>query len=155
MVLKSVFTAIKLFVIALVAILYIHYFIPQSWGFYTIEPRQPLYNIYIIRNGIADKTALIKNNISYGMGISLKGKMLYTELYSIIGNKGLVWKPLIDDSLDYITQHGNYTLISSAIGLTAFKGKFLVTKTNRPSYLMLKKGEWFNSLRQYVLADIR
>jgi hypothetical protein len=108
MILKSVFTIIKLLLTVMVVILYIHYFFPQSWGFYTIEPKQPLYDIYVIHDGMADKKSLIKNNISYGMGISIKGKILFNELYGIV-NKNLPWKQLIEDSLNYITTHETYT----------------------------------------------
>src|SRR5258706_14218158 len=100
MFLKSILTGIKLSVVMVVVILYIHYFFPQSWGFYTIESKQPLYNIYMVHSGIADKEPFLKNNLSYGMGISLKGRMLYNEIYNIVDNNNLPWKPLIEDSLN-------------------------------------------------------
>jgi len=155
MFLKSIFTIVKLSVVVMVVILYIHYFFPQSWGFYTIEAKQPLYNIYMVHNGIADKEPFLKNNFSYGMGISLKGRMLYNKLYGIIDNKNLTWKTLIEDSLNYITQHGNYISLSGSSEYAALRGNFLITKTDRPSYLMLKSGGQFHASKQYILADIR
>src|SRR5258706_10192000 len=122
MFLKSVFTIIKLSLVVMVVVLYIHYFFRQSWGFYTIESKQPLYNIYMVHNGIADKERFLKNNLSYGMGISLKGRMIYKELYNIIDNKNVSWKPLIEDSLNYITQYGNYILLSRSSEYYALRG---------------------------------
>lgn len=93
--------------------------------------------------------------MSYGMGVSWKGKILFTDLYDIAKNKNLPWRPLIEDSLDYITQDENYILISTGSKYAAFKGKFLITKTSRPSYEMIKEGGRFHPLTQYILADIR
>ena len=109
----------------------------------------------MVHNGIADKERFLKNNLSYGMGISLKGRMIYKELYNIIDNKNVSWKPLIEDSLNYITQYGNYILLSRSSEYYALRGNFLITKTDRPSYLMLKSGEQFHPSKQYILVDIR
>lgn len=109
----------------------------------------------MVHNGIADKEPFLKNNMSYGMGISLKGKILYNELYRITNNKNLPWKLLIEDSLNYITQHENYILISTGSEYATFRGNFLITKTERPSYLILKNGEGFHPSKQYILAGIR
>ncbi|MEO6328975.1 MAG: hypothetical protein ABIO55_08585 [Ginsengibacter sp.] len=155
MLVKSIFTIIRFPVVAVVVILYVHYFFPQSWGFYTTEARLPLYNIYNVHSGITDKIPFLKVNMSYGMGISLKGRIIYNELYSIIDKDNLPWKDLAQDSLNYITQHGNYILTSTGSEYAALRGNFLITKTNRPSYLMLKKGEKFHQLRQYILVNIR
>jgi len=135
-------------------VLYIHYFIPQSWGFYTIEANVPLYNIYKVHNGIADKTTLIKNNMSFGMGMSRKGKILFDELYKII-NKDLPWKSLNEDSISYITHNNKYTLIPNPSKDGTLNGNFLITKTDRPSYLNLKNDEKFHPAKQYILVDIR
>ena len=112
--LKFFSAIIKLFITTGVIILYIYYFFLQSWGFYTTESKQPLYNLYMVHNGIADKEPFPKNNLSYGMGISLNGRILYNELYSIIDNKNIPWKPLIEDSLNYITKDGNYISLSGS-----------------------------------------
>ena len=93
--------------------------------------------------------------MSYGMGVSLKGKILYSELYKIIKNNTLPWKPLIEDSLNYITRYENYILISTDSEYGSFKGNYIITKTERPSYLMLKNGKQLHPVTQYVLADIR
>lgn len=151
--LKFFSAIIKLFITSVVVILYIHYFLPQNWPFYTAEPNIPLYNIYRVQNGIADKSPLIKNNMSYGMGISRKGKILLTELYSIIENNDLPWKLLNQDSL--IIQHNNYIVLERAGENATFRGNFLITKTNRPSYLNLVSGELFLPAKRYILADIR
>lgn len=145
---------LKLPVIAMVVVLYIHYFFPQSWGFYTIKSNLPLYNIYVVRNGIVDKTPLIRNNFSYGMGISRKGKILYSELYDI-ANKNLPWKHLNKDSLRFYTLYDKYTPIAAGREPPNFKGQFLITKTSRPSFLDLKNGEQFHPSVQYILANIR
>lgn len=154
MALKPVVIIIKLSLTAMVVILYIHYFIPQSWGFFTLESKQPLYNIYTVHNGVADKKPFLKNNFGYGMGISMKGKIIYSELYNII-NKNLVWKPLIEDSINYITQHGNYIILSTVSEYAALRGNFLITKADRPSYIMIKSGRKLHLQKQYVLVDIR
>jgi hypothetical protein len=153
--LKVSSSIIKLFITVGVIILYIHYFFPQSWGFYTLEPKQPLYNIYIVHNGILNEKQLIRNNLSYGMGISMKGRILFSELYMIIDNKNLLWRPLIEDSLNYIIKHGNYISISTGNEYSAFKGNFLITKTVRPSYSDLKNGKKFYSSKYYILTNIR
>ena len=153
--LKFLSAIIKLFITVAVIILYIHYFFPQSWGFYTIEPKQPLYNIYRIHNGIVDKRQLIRNNMSYGMGVSWKGKILYNELYKIVGNKDLNWKVLNEDSVDYITRHSKFMTINGDNEYKNYRGRFLITKTSRPSYLNLKTGGKFYFPKQYILADIR
>lgn len=152
---KTIFTITRLLAVAMVVVLYIHYFFPQSWGFYTIESNIPLYNIYPVHNGIADKSPLIKNNMSYGMGISMKGKILYNELYSIINNKNLPWKILKADSLNNIARDGGYIVISTGTENNIFSGKFLITKTGRPTYLTLTHSENIHALKQYILADIR
>ena len=155
MVLRSIFTFIKLLMVTMVVILYIHYFIPQSWGFYTVEPKQSLFNIYTVHNKIVDKKSLIKNNLSYGMGVSRKGVSLYHQLQKIISNNNITWKLLNNDSLNYIIQQGKFATLAKATKGDAFEGFFLITKTSRPSYSDLKSGKRFQPLTQYVLADIR
>ncbi len=148
-------TIIKLFATAAVTILYIHYFLPQSWGFYTIESKVPLYDMHMVRNGVADKKSFFNNNLSYGMGISRKGKILYNELYGIINNTSLRWKPLVNDSLNYITHYGKYIPISPGSEYNTLRGTFIITQTDRPSYLFLKTGKRFHASAQYILVEIR
>lgn len=152
---KYMFTASRLLITMVVIYLYIHYFFPQSWGFYTVYPNVPLYDIYSIQNGKLNRTPLLGNNLSYGMGISRKGKLLYSEIYYIIIKKGLIWKPLIEDSINNIVARGNYISISTTNKSIIPKGKFLITQINRPTYLNLKKGELFQPLKQYILIDVR
>jgi hypothetical protein len=153
--LKFFSVIIKLFITTVVIVLYLHYFIPQSWGFYTIESNIPLYNIYKVHNGIADKVPLIKNNMSYGMGMSREGKILFDELYGIVNNKNLTWKVLIEDSLNSLTLHNKFTRLSSLGKDVTFKGFFLVTKAYRPSYNILRSGEKFRPSQQYIMVEIR
>jgi len=155
MLLKSILAILKLIVVAVVVILYIHYFIPQSWGFYTSDPTTPLISIYRVHNGFADREPYLKNNMSYGMGVSWKGKVLYSELYKMVSNKSLSWKVLVDDSLTCITQHGNYSSITADSEYKNIIGRFLIIKTERPSYSELKNRKRNPLSKQYVLADIR
>jgi hypothetical protein len=153
--LKFFSSLVKLFITAAVIVLYLHYFIPQSWGFYTIDSNIQLYSIYEVHNGIADKVPLIKNNMSYGMGMSRKGKVLFDELYIIISNRDLPWKRLNKDSLGYITQHENHISLYNFNKESALRGIYLITKTDRPSYEILKNGQQFIPSEQYILTDIR
>jgi hypothetical protein len=147
-------TLIKIGVTTAVVILYIHYFFPQSWGFYTVEAKHPLYNIYKIYNGVVDKEPYLKNNMSYGMGISQKGRVIYNEVYSII-DKNLPWRPVIEDSIDYEIKHEKYSKISTGSEYAALVGKFLITRADRPSYLILKGAKKFHPSKKYILVDIR
>ena len=145
----------KLSITACTVILYLHYFIPQSWGFFTIEPIQPLLNAYTVHKGVINNKSLIANNMSYGMGISRKGIILFNGLVKLIeSNKNLVWKPLNEDSIYYITQHKIFIKITANNNISFYKGKFLFTKTGRPSYTVLKTKEKFVPFKQYILADI-
>ena len=89
------------------------------------------------------------------MGVSLKGRILYKELYRMINSGNLVWKPLIEDSLNHITERGNYILISIGGEYNTLKGNFLITKTDRPSYSTLKSGGQFHPLKEYILVNTR
>src|SRR5450432_191959 len=125
MFLRSIFTISRFLLIAMVVILYIHYFFPQSWGFFTIPPRQPLIDAYVVRNGVADKKRFFTNNMNYGMGICRKGIVIYTALIKLIRqNKNLVWEPLHDDSLLYLTKHGRYVSVFTGDPQGIYKGKF-------------------------------
>lgn len=145
---------VRIVSIATVIVAFFHYFIPQSWGFYTIQANHPIYNIYTINNGVVEKDPVLKNNFTYGMGISKKGKILYGELYSII-NKKIEWKFLNEDSLNFLIHYGEYGNIPADHEYPDFKGDFLIIKTARPHYLDLKNKEHLHSSRQYVLAHIR
>jgi hypothetical protein len=89
------------------------------------------------------------------MGMSRKGKILFDELYGIVDNKNLPWKLLNEDSLNYLTRHNTFTLLSGFSKNAIFKGLFLITKTDRPSYNILRTGENSRPSQQYILADIR
>ena len=89
----------KLSITACTVILYLHYFIPQSWGFFTIEPIQPLLNAYTVHNGVINNKSLIANNMSYGMGISRKGIILFNGLVKLIEDTEL--NTLVIDIKDY------------------------------------------------------
>ena len=154
--LKFFSALIKIFITVAVVILYIHYFLPQSWGFFTVEPRQPLITVYAVHNTIVDKKSFLANNMSYGMGVSRKGKILFDQLFRLLNtNKNLVWKTFNEDSLFYITQNEPYTVVSTGNKNSAYRGKFLFTKTDRPSDTVLRNRQKFVQAKQYILADIR
>jgi len=157
MVLKSVFIIIKLLLTVIVVVLYIHYFFPQSWGYFTKEPLQPLITVYKIDNSIADKEPFLLNNMSYGMGVSRRGKILFNQLMKLLNaNKNFKWLPLREDSLSYITQHGTYTLaLLNSNNNNICPGKFVIIKTERPTSTVLINRKKFVPAKQYTLADIR
>jgi len=157
MVLKSVFIITKLLLTVIVVILYIHYFFPQTWGYFTKEPLQPLITVYKIDSSVTGKEPFLMNNMSYGMGVSRKGKILFNQLMKLLNtDKNFKWLPFNDDSLSYITQHGNYTLaLIDNNDNNIIPGKFVVIKTDRPTSAILKNQEKFVPRKQYTLADIR
>ena len=77
----------KILLILPVIILYIHYFFPQRWGFFILKPRSAGINIYPIHDGKAIKDKGIRNNVSYGLGISRQGRFYYKELSRLIDEK--------------------------------------------------------------------
>ena len=99
--LQRLLTAGKLLITAFTVIMYFHYFHHQSWGYFTIDPKQPLINIYAISDqGIVSREPVLRSNASYGMGISRKGIFLYNKLADIIaGDKYLVWNKWNRDSV--------------------------------------------------------
>lgn len=156
MLLRLVFTISRFVVIAVIVVLYIHYFYPQSWGFFTIKPNQPVIDAYVIHDGVADKEKFFSNNMNYGMGICRKGIVLYTALRKLIdkNKKGLEWITLNEDSIAYITQHGIYTSLNSDAG-GIYKGRFLFIKTERPFESAIINREKFPAVKKYILADVR
>ena len=154
--LKLSFSVIKIFITALTVIVYIHYFYHQSWGYFTIDPKQPLINIYAVNDGALSNEPVIKNNMSYGMGISRKGIILYNELAKLIStNKNLVWKKLNEDSLLYIVKSGKDIGLISNDDLSIGKGRFILTKTERVPFQTIKGGKKFIPAQYYTLTDIR
>lgn len=155
MLLRSIFSGVRICLVATVIALYIHYFIPQSWGFFTIEPRQALMDAYRIHDdGIVDKQRVFSSNVNYGMGISRKGIVLFTALFTLIDKKNLQWRILNEDSLAYLAKHGTYVRMNGdAQGI--YKGKFLITKIDRPPDSVIVKGDKFPAVKQYILADVR
>src|SRR4026207_1972933 len=77
---------IKLTVIVGVVILYIHYFLPQNWGYFVTKPVQTFFNVYRVHNQTVQNSPLIPNNMSFGMGISRKGRVYYKELIKIVNH---------------------------------------------------------------------
>ncbi len=155
MLLRSIFAISRFFVIAVIVVLYIHYFYPQSWGFFTIKPKQPIIDAYIIHDGVADTERFFSNNMNYGMGICRKGIVLYTALRRLIDkNKNLEWKTLKEDSITYISQHGTYTSILCDAD-SIYKGRFLFIKTERPSDTTIINHEKVVAVKKYILADVR
>jgi len=113
-----------------------------------------MINIYRVENGIANNKPLIQNNMSYGIGISRKGRVLFKELAKLINdNKNLSWKPLDEDSLSNVIKYGNFIFISGNSHF--YKGKFLITKAEQLSDSSIKSGAGFNPARQYILGEIR
>jgi hypothetical protein len=154
--LKLSFSAIKILITALTVIVYIHYFHRQSWGYFTIDPKEPLINIYAVNEGALSNVPVIKNNMSYGMGISRKGIFLYNELANIISaNNNLVWKKLNEDSLSYIVTTGKDVGLISYDDLGIGKGRFLITKTERAPFQTIKAKKKFIPAEYYTLTDIR
>jgi len=149
---RSVLLFAKLLLIVPVIILYIHYFFPQNWGFFIVKPREPLYNIYRVENGNADHRSIIKNNMSYGIGISREGRILYRELSKLIkDNSNLLWKPYDADSISRLIKNGNFILLSGEPHF--FKGKFLITKEEQ-AYSSKNRLRAI-PLSQYILGETR
>lgn len=126
-------TAVKMLITALTLIIYFHYFNHQSWGYFTINPKQPLINIYTVsRGGTVSKDPALKNNMSYGMGISRKGIFLYNKLADIIaGDKDLVWKKWNQDSLLSLAKTANNIPVINYSDFNIGRGRFIITKTGR------------------------
>ena len=153
----SVFTVIlKLLPVAAVCFLYVHYFIPQSFGYFTTDPRKPLINIYKVNNGIAEKQPVILNNLNYGMGISRKGRVLFNSSKRLAGiAKNLQWKILPVDSINFITQNGDYIPLHIPQEKKFFSGKILVTSRNQPRGVTSSQQGGIDTNTRYVLIDIK
>jgi len=154
--LKVFFTAVKILVTVLIVIAYFHYFRHQSWGYFTIDPKGPLINIYAVNEGILSNGPVIKNNMSYGMGISRKGIFLYNELANIIlTNKNLVWKKLNEDSLSFIVTAAKDVGLINHDDLKVGKGRFLITTTERVPFQTINAKKKFIPAAFYTITDIR
>ena len=150
----KIFRAVaQVVVIALMAFLYIHYFSYQSWGYFTIEPRQPLFNIYALDKNVPGKM-VIKNNASYGMGLSRKGIILFNELSQIIStDKNLVWKKYQGDSLQHLDMSD--VSIINYDNLRVGRGIFLITKTERATFEVIRNNWNFIPESYYALINIK
>lgn len=154
--LKISFLVIKIFITAATVTLYIHYFHRQSWGYFTINAKDPLINIYAADDGTLSDKSILKNNMSYGMGISRKGLILYSQLIKIIStDKNLVWKKLNKDSLLSIVKTGEDIGLINYDDLSIGKGRFLLTKTERIPFQTVKTKKKFIPSEYYTLTDIR
>ena len=144
----------KILLILPVIILYIHYFFPQRWGFFILKPRSAGLNIYPIHAGKAENNSIVHNNMSYGIGISRKGRYLYKELSRLIDeNKSLSWQPF-PDSQTIPVNGSTYTQIP--LNRYGFEpGKYLLTKTQTVPDSFLINNKKIISARQYSLAEIR
>ena len=144
----------KLLLLAPVMILYIHYFLPQNWGFFIKKPNAGMINVYKVDNGNISGP-FIQNNMSYGMGVSRKGRVLYKELSILINDhKNLVWQFLDKDSLSQLIRNGSYILIPRNTN-KFYKGKYLITRAEQLSDSAIKSGTAFIPTPQYALAEIR
>lgn len=151
---KRLIVAFKLVLSSAVLVLYLHYFLPQNWGYFVTKPSSVFYNVYRIDKGIAQSTPLINNNMNFGMGISRRGRLLYkTLIETIASSKNVVWKPLpkpqnsflLPDSFDtiYIDKEKNF-----------FTGPVLITSSVWPSDSTIQSKKPIQVVQQYILAFI-
>ncbi len=154
---QDVLLALKMLITVLTVIIYFHYFNHQSWGYFTIDPKQPLINIYAVsKQGIVSKDPVLKNNMSYGMGISRKGIFLYNKLADIIAsNKNLVWKKLSLDSLSCAARNVNNIPVINYNDCNIGKGRFVITKTDREPFQITGTKQKFLPAMVYAITDIR
>jgi Sporulation delaying protein SdpA len=152
---KLFFSTVKIGITIATVLVYFHYFRHQSWGYFTIDPRQPLINIYAVNGDTLSKEPVIKNNASYGMGISRKGIIWYNELANVVANnKNLPWKKLDKDSVSHIVTTGGDVGLTGYNDLGVGKGRFLLTKTERAPFESAEKKK-FIPVEYYTLTDIR
>ena len=144
---------IKLPVIVVVVILYIHYFLPQNWGYFAMKPAQTFFNVYRVHNGVVQNGPLIPNNMSFGMGISRKGRVYAKELIKILNyNKHIPWKPLYEGSFSFLSQDMDYDTLYIDNAKSFFTGKLLITISERLSDTMILKHKSIPVAKQYILA---
>lgn len=154
--LKIFISTLKIFITAFTLFLYFHYFYHQTWGYFTTNPVQPLINIYAIEQDTISDKPLLKNNMSYGMGISRKGLILYDQLSKLVSNKQrLVWQKLDKDSLACIPKSGKNIAVISSDELGIGQGRFLLTKTERVTFQTASEKKNFTPVEYYVLTEIR
>jgi hypothetical protein len=148
--------SLKILITVFTLVVYLHYFRHQSWGYFTIDPKTPLINIYSINEGTLSKEPVLKNNMSYGMGLSRKGIFLYNNLAKIITtNKNLAWKKLNEDSLPSIVKSDKDVSVIANDDLNIGRGRFLLTKTDRVPFQTIKATKEFIPAAYYTLTDIR
>lgn len=148
---KSFLFWVKLALLALVLIFYFHYFFPQNWGFFTVKPIQPMLKIYEVHDGIIQP---MHNNMSYGLGISRKGRITYHQLSTLSKrNINLTWRTFTPDSLSGNAFH-NFSLINGGKKLS-IKGKFIIIKEEQLFNPSLNFKTLQSLPREYTLAEIR
>ncbi|MBA2563347.1 MAG: hypothetical protein H0V14_10650 [Chitinophagaceae bacterium] len=144
---------IKISVIVAVVILYLHYFLPQNWGYFAMKPAQTFYQVYSVQNGVIQNKPIIHNNMSFGMGISRKGRVYYKELIKILNNnKHIPWKPLEKGSIPFLSQGADYDTLYIDNSKSFFTGKLLITSSQRPSDTMLLNHKSMPLAKQFILA---
>jgi len=125
---NSFFLFTKLALIVPVIILYIHFFFPQNWGFFTVKPSQPVLKIYEVSDRYIH---LMHNNLSFGMGTSRKGRMIYHQLTTLSKrNINLTWRPFITDSIFQGNTNENFSQVNGGKKLS-IKGKFILIKEDQ------------------------
>ncbi len=140
-------------VIVVVVSLYIHYFLPQNWGYFAMKPAQTFYQVYSVQNGVIQNKPIIHNNMSFGMGISRKGRVYYKELIKILNNnKHIPWKPLEKGSIPFLSQGADYDTLYIDNSKSFFTGKLLITSSQRPSDTMLLNHKSMPLAKQFILA---
>jgi hypothetical protein len=147
---SRVYLFARLLVILPVIIFYFHYFFPQNWGYFAIKPRGPVVNVFRVNDNNISNESLLKNNMSYGLGMARRGRVLYHELTRLVDHGGLAWKPFIKDSLLQIITTENFNMIESKYLLP--KGKLLIIKENPDRSSMNKNSV---SAAQYSLVETR
>jgi hypothetical protein len=148
---QSLLLFFKLALLAPVIIFYFHYFFPQNWGFFTVKPSQPMLRIYEVSGGIIHP---MYNNMSYGMGISRKGRITYHQLSTLSKrNINLTWRTFSTDSILHTNSLHNFDLIPVGKKLS-IKGKYIIVKEQLSKSSLNSKTLQTVPL-EYTVAEIR
>lgn len=151
---KRLIIAFKLVLSSAVLVLYFHYFLPQNWGYFVTKPSPAFYNVYRIDKGIAQSTPLINNNMSFGMGVSRRGRLLYKTLVeTIVYNKNVVWKPLPKTQKSFLFPNSFDTIYMDK-EKNFFTGPLLITSSVWPSDSTIRSKKPIQMAQQYILAFI-